>query len=161
MSVNKPVKKAIILDVVKKAGKQCKDFVYSTRVQYVGIGENNTAVIHHTFEDFFDFHVQLLGHFPEEAGLQIRRYSTESDGDSVSSQGTGRIIPEMPCQMMFVSEAVAKARIGQLQEYIQAIISLPPKISRSPITMQFFRVRWQTCAIARIISIHRTYLVFS
>ncbi|KAJ3216189.1 Myosin 10A, isoform D [Dinochytrium kinnereticum] len=138
ISVNKPVKKAIITDVTKKSGKQSKDFVYSIRVQYVGIGDNNSAVIHHTFEDFFDFHLQLLGHFPEEAGLQIRRFSSE--GESESPLSSNRIIPELPCQMMFVSEAVAKTRIGQLQEYIQAITTLPPKISRSPITMQFFRL---------------------
>ncbi|KAJ3031049.1 hypothetical protein HK097_005514 [Rhizophlyctis rosea] len=42
-------------------------------------------------------------------------------------------------QMMYVSDTVAKARIVQLQSYIEGILGLPPKISRSPIVMSFFR----------------------
>ncbi len=35
-----------------------------------------------------------------------------------------RIIPEMPGQMMFVSESVAKARVAQLQEYTAVRVML-------------------------------------
>ncbi len=62
--------------------------------------------ISHTFDEFFNFHLQLLGHFPEEAGLGLKEDKTE------------RVLPELPGQMMFVSEAVAKNRRTQLEEYL-------------------------------------------
>lgn len=66
------------------------------------------ALVQKTFDEYFDFHIQLIGHFPEEAGLRL--------GNSTSNSPS-RIIPELPGQMMFVSESVAKARIAQLQDY--------------------------------------------
>ncbi|KAJ3118691.1 Rho guanine nucleotide exchange factor 4 [Phlyctochytrium bullatum] len=146
ITVNKPVKKAVIYDVKKKGNPNSKDYVYSMRVHYAGPGpaSANTGEVHHTFEDYFDMHLQLIGHFPEEAGLSLRKFARPESGseekETGAAQASTRIIPELPCQMMFVSEAVAKARIGQLQDYINAILALPPKISRSPITMQFLRI---------------------
>ncbi|KAJ3025461.1 UNVERIFIED_CONTAM: Myosin 10A, isoform D [Siphonaria sp. JEL0065] len=85
LSMNKPVKKVVVSNVVQQTGKFNKDF---------------------TFEDFFDFHMSLVAQFPEDAGVQ-------SPNGSVPA----RIIPEFPPQMMFVSEAVAKLRMSQLQSY--------------------------------------------
>jgi hypothetical protein len=179
---NKPIKKALIVDVVRQtpSGTQSKDFVslcsrhfcnqdipftntriwfffffffchssytnfqvYVMRVSYIGTPENTFTLIRHTFEDFFDFHLQLIGHFPEESGLQVRpnrnNNNNNNETHSTSTTTPTRIIPELPAQMMFVSEAVAKSRVGPLQDYIKNILALPPKISRSPVTMQFLR----------------------
>ncbi|KAJ3410974.1 Myosin 10A, isoform D [Chytridiales sp. JEL 0842] len=127
---NKPVKKATIIDVKRMSsnGTQSKDYVYILRVAYVGTADNTYSLVHHTFDDFFDFHLQLIGHFPEEAGLHLHQTSESA-----------RIIPELPAQMMFVSETVAKSRTGALQEYVSGLIALPFKVSRSPVVMQFFR----------------------
>ncbi|KAI8822521.1 PX domain-containing protein [Fimicolochytrium jonesii] len=147
----KPVRKALITDVVKpggssKGGATGKDYVYHVQVFYVSVPDDQTTTIRQTYEDFFDLHMQLIGHFPEEAGVRVA--PMRSRGDSTSeveampggwSEGPKRIIPELPGQMMFVSEAAAKGRMAQLQSYIQAILALPPKISRSPVTLAFFR----------------------
>ncbi|KAJ3334259.1 Myosin 10A, isoform D [Blyttiomyces sp. JEL0837] len=138
-SFNKPIKRVMVAEVLKQSGQKqgSKDYIYSIRVFYVGPAavETTYSIIYHTFEDFVDFHLQLIGHFPEEAGLQLRPSLPNQTGDNAPQ----RIIPELPGQMMFVSEAVAKARIGLLQEYAKAVIALPQKISRSPVVMQFFR----------------------
>ncbi|KAI8833753.1 hypothetical protein BC829DRAFT_407635 [Chytridium lagenaria] len=143
-NINRPVKSATIMDVTRKTEKNGKDFVYTLRVQYVGQAESNVMyIVQHTYEDFFEFHLQLIGHFPEEAGVAKKEGGFKGPSAQVAKvEEDGkikRIVPELPGQMMVVSEAVAKTRIEMLQNYIQAIISLPAKISRSPLTMQFFR----------------------
>ncbi|KAJ3106972.1 Myosin 10A, isoform D [Phlyctochytrium planicorne] len=141
-NINRPVKSASIVDVNRKAERNNKEFTYTTRVQFVGQTEPNVFyIVQHTYEDFFDFHLQLIGHFPEEAGL-VNKKDAFGKNQSSTTEDEGkskRIIPELPGQMMVVSEAVAKTRIDMLQDYVEAILSLPPKISRSPLTMQFFR----------------------
>ncbi|KAJ3116908.1 Myosin 10A, isoform D [Phlyctochytrium bullatum] len=134
-TINRPVKSATIVDVVRKTEKNGKDFVYTTRVQYVGQTEPNVVyIIQHTYEDFFDFHLQLIGHFPEEAGVgtgagggkggvfkQGSAGSTSDDGEAGGK--AKRIIPELPGQMMVVSEAVAKTRLEMLQTYVESVLS--------------------------------------
>jgi hypothetical protein len=94
-----------------------------------------------SFEDFYELHLKLLGHFPEEAGIRTGTIPIEGQ----QNENT-RILPELPCQMMFVSEAVAQTRLTQLQGYVdvnfiltQALLKLPMKISRSPLVLSFFR----------------------
>lgn len=41
-----------------------------------------------------------------------------------NSKVTRRIIPDLPAQMMFVSEAIARSRITRLQEYINVSYSI-------------------------------------
>ncbi|KAJ3260020.1 Rho guanine nucleotide exchange factor 4 [Boothiomyces macroporosus] len=119
-SVNRPVKRATVLEVLKNNGTH----QYTYKIQITYISQGDPTIVYHTFDDFFDLHLQLIGHFPDAAGIKT--------ADNVSTQ---RILPELPAQMMFVSEAVAQARILQLQ----TLISLPPKISRSPTVLKFFR----------------------
>ncbi|TPX67259.1 hypothetical protein SpCBS45565_g03905 [Spizellomyces sp. 'palustris'] len=147
---NKPVRKATIIDVIRQqppaASRSAtgKDYVYLIDVFHVGVFDDQHMTIRHTYDDFFDFHMQLIGHFPEEAGVRVGLMQKDSTGELESmpgawSEGPRRIIPELPGQMMFVSEAAAKGRMAQLQDYIQCILALPSKISRSPVTMNFFR----------------------
>ncbi|KAJ3270899.1 bud emergence protein 1, partial [Borealophlyctis nickersoniae] len=134
--VNKPVRRARVLEVVRQSsGKSSNQYVYLIQVHHIGDPPTHSSLIRHTYEDFFDFHLRLLGHFPQEAGLRVGLGLHDT---TVPAQK--RIIPELPGQMMFVSEAVAKNRVGGLQNYIESILALPPKISRSPLVMHFFRV---------------------
>ena len=73
-----------------------------------------SEIIRHTFEDFFDFHLHLLGHFPAEAGVVAP--SNTSDGKVAT-----KIIPDLPCQKIFVSYDTAKVRVPQLQAYMEVI----------------------------------------
>ncbi|KAI9097060.1 Phox homologous domain-containing protein [Phlyctochytrium arcticum] len=148
--INKPVKRAVVTEVIKpqSAGSRAsagKDYVYLIDVYHVGVPEEQPPMtIRQTYDDFFDFHMQLIGHFPEEGG--VRAGLTKQNSEGVNSMPGGwseapkRIIPELPGQMMFVSEAAAQGRVALLHDYIQAILALPPKISRSPVTMNFFRM---------------------
>lgn len=127
--VNKPTKSAMIVDVLK-AGKN--SYVYVLEVERVG--DTARAKIYNTFEDFFDLHLQLLGHFPVEAGAAASSNVVRSPNDK-------RIIPDLPSQMMFVTYEVARTRGVALQTYIDAILTLPAKISRSPVVNAFFNPR--------------------
>ncbi|KAJ2998811.1 Rho guanine nucleotide exchange factor 4 [Globomyces sp. JEL0801] len=124
-SISKPVKKATITEMQRKVNI----FSYKINVQYLNVIEPST--ITHTFEDFFDLHLQLLGHFPEAAGIKT--------SEVVGQKANVRILPELPAQMMFVSEVVAQGRMSQLQTYIDILLNLPPKISRSPVVLKFFK----------------------
>ncbi|KAJ3070680.1 Myosin 10A, isoform D [Podochytrium sp. JEL0797] len=129
LKMNKPVKKLVFENVVQQTGRHCKDFIYIIRVYH---NSGTYSVIHQTFEDFVDFHMSLVAQFPEDAGVQ-----SVLAGSGVPAT---RIIPELPPQMMFVSEAVAKLRINQLQAYSKSVLALPVRISRSPYVMKFFRL---------------------
>ncbi|KAJ3189570.1 Myosin 10A, isoform D [Irineochytrium annulatum] len=140
MAVNKPIKHAQVVDVARKSKKDLKDFVYTLRVQYIGATDpKGFSLIHHTYEDFFDLHLNLLGHFPEEAGTQIRN---DGEGTTITTT-TNRIIPELPGQMMFVSEAVAKSRMATLQGYVQqchVLLGVRPGATRNEIRAAFRRL---------------------
>ncbi|KAJ3199483.1 Myosin 10A, isoform D [Entophlyctis luteolus] len=99
--VNKPVSRVIINNVFRPAGQRQTDFIYVVHIFY---NEDNSkfAVVHHTFEDFFDLHVALIAEFPSDSGI---------------GENSHRIIPHFPSQMMFVNSAVAMQRLGLLQSY--------------------------------------------
>ncbi|KAJ3244838.1 Rho guanine nucleotide exchange factor 4 [Chytriomyces hyalinus] len=122
LQMNKPVRKLVFHSVVQKTGRNAKDFIYVIRV-YHQTGQY--SVIHHTFDDLFEFHTHLVAEFPDDAGV---------------TSGSVRILPEFPPQMMFVSEAVARIRLSLLQQYAAVVVSLPVRISRSPYVMRFFRM---------------------
>ena len=65
--------------------------------------QTESYVIFQTFDDYFDFHLQLLGHFPTEAGIN----------------SSSRIIPDIPVQAMFVSESLAIERKRLLNQYMK------------------------------------------
>lgn len=104
---------------------------------------NEIRIIFLTYEDFFEFHLQLLFHFPEEAGttssvnalsssafnadIFVKRNLSKSIS-SLQSETKGtedptheRVLPDLPIQMMFVSGKVAKERMETLQTYLQVI----------------------------------------
>ncbi|KAI8807074.1 Phox homologous domain-containing protein [Cladochytrium replicatum] len=139
-TLNKPVRSVVISECFRKNHGSAKDYIYVMDVTYI---TSETNEIRHTYEDFFDFHLQLIGHFPEEAGVRIGLLRHDSPQES-----TKRLIPQLPGQIMFVTDAVAKSRISPLQEYLKAVLVLPPKISRSPWVLSFFRTNGKNAAAA-------------
>ncbi|KAI8916449.1 hypothetical protein BC831DRAFT_499483 [Entophlyctis helioformis] len=155
-AINKPVKAAKILDILRGTGAGPKAYTYSIAVTHIGLPDSQPpTLIQRTFDNFFDLHLQLVGHFPEAAGIstgaEVIRATTTTATTAAASPASGagggqagqppvkRILPELPGQMMFVSEAAARARTVQLQAYLDVLLTLPPKISRSPVVLKFFR----------------------
>ncbi|KAI9201937.1 uncharacterized protein BJ171DRAFT_601297 [Polychytrium aggregatum] len=167
-SINRPIKSVFVSNVVKYSGAGLKDYVYIIEVFHAGASASPQSgqsghIIYHTYDDFFSFHMCLIGHFPMEAGLSLealgqkRLVSHLNDHSSQPEKTAGihtqvsqspgrRIIPDLPGQVMFVSEAMAKNRIGLLQEYINDLLKLPAKIVRSPALMNFFRTSGKRAA---------------
>jgi hypothetical protein len=83
-----------------------KSFAYVVQVVYQDNGQGQTRK---TFDEIFELHLNLMGHFPEEAG--VAGFKTSGN----------RIIPEIPPQIMYVTEAVALSRIKLIQEYFDVI----------------------------------------
>jgi len=79
-----------------------------------------------SFDDFVQLHIKLIRKFPEEAGLK---------------QGFTRVLPELPPQQMFVSYSTAKARAEELDNYLQALMSLPEKLTKSEILRTFLKTQ--------------------
>jgi len=135
-NINRPVNEAKIVDVEIVCIESSKKYVYVIEVDR---GLSDIYNVRHTYDDFFDLHLQLIGNFPEEAGVSV---GFNKNNGTV----TRRIIPDLPAQMMFVSEAIARSRISRLQEYINTILKLPGKISKHPLVMNFFKTdgKWST-----------------
>jgi hypothetical protein len=91
-------------------------FLYTIQVETIS---KQTYQIQKHFDDFFELHLNLLGHFPECAGIVVEPTakfgSLSNSSTNVSEQ---RILPQLPQQMMYVSEQIASSRINTLQIYI-------------------------------------------
>ncbi|KAI9141017.1 hypothetical protein BKA69DRAFT_469474 [Paraphysoderma sedebokerense] len=125
-SFSKPIMSSIIIGVYKPS-EQTKDYIYVTETTHVSVAQSFLSF--HTFDDFFDFHLQLIGHFPEEAGLNVHNLITlpkslHSGHSSADTTEKPRIIPEFPPQMMMVNDAIARARLLKLQEYLNVRCSI-------------------------------------
>ena len=92
------------------------------------------VTIFETYSDFFDLHLQLLSFFPEEAGININQLLSKKDAPSIK-----RIIPELPSNIVYVTDSVARGRLPILENYISTILNLPAKISKSPVIMTFLK----------------------
>ena len=77
------------------------------------------------YENFYDFQVALLKEFPEEAGGNNRE----------------RILPYMPGPVTVVTDAISNGRRESLNNYIKALLALPPRISKCYLVRQLFAPR--------------------
>ncbi|TPX30848.1 hypothetical protein SeMB42_g07856 [Synchytrium endobioticum] len=137
LNISKPIQMASVVEIIQITigTKSKKEYIYVLQViRGTSMMETTAATIRHTFDDFFDFHLHLLGHFPAESG-----FITPSNVTAVVGHVATKIIPDLPCQKIFVSYDTAKLRMPQLQAYMEAIIALPPKVSRSPLVLEFFK----------------------
>ena len=140
------------------------------QVTYVTSSQGKIAprIIHHTFDDFLDFHLNLIGHFMSASSLtpsssfsslsslnqppsayasrpssssRVMKASNEKEimDGHLEVEPLEFSIPSLPVQRIFISEGSAQDRIGPLQKYIRSIIALPHKISRSPLVLKFLK----------------------
>ncbi|XP_023570244.1 neutrophil cytosol factor 1 [Octodon degus] len=98
-------------------------YVYMFLVKWQDLSEK---VVYRKFTEIYEFHKMLKEMFPIEAG---------------EINPENRIIPHLPAPRWFDGQRAAESRQGTLSEYCAAIMALPPKISRGPHVLGFFKVR--------------------
>lgn len=83
------------------------------------------------YEDFYEFQIALLDHFPAEAGRQLDENGNQSE----------RILPLMPGPLDKVDDYITAQRRGDLDQYIAELTRLPEYILRSELVRLFFEPR--------------------
>ncbi|EPQ27655.1 uncharacterized protein PFL1_04793 [Pseudozyma flocculosa PF-1] len=94
-------------------------------------GEERDLILYRLYEDFYEFQIALLDHFPSEAGR-------ETDDNGHSSE---RILPLMPGPLDEVDDLVTSQRRVDLDQYIVELCALPEYIMRSELVRLFFEPR--------------------
>ncbi|OAV96785.1 hypothetical protein PTTG_03563 [Puccinia triticina 1-1 BBBD Race 1] len=89
--------------------------------------ETTTLVLYRLYEDFFDFHAELLDLFPEEAGRE--NYDRPS------------IFPRLPEPKETVDDLLCAERVNTLSHYLQELSKLPSYIRDSEIFYEFLGPR--------------------
>ncbi|PLW34184.1 hypothetical protein PCANC_16430 [Puccinia coronata f. sp. avenae] len=89
--------------------------------------QTTTLVLYRLYEDFFDFHAELLDLFPEEAGRE--NYDKPC------------IFPRLPEPKETTDELVCAERVNTLSTYLEALGKLPSYIRDSEIFYQFLGPR--------------------
>lgn len=77
------------------------------------------------YQDFYDLQIKLLDLFPEEAGRR----------------GKTRTLPFMPGPLTLVNHAITSQRRASLDEYVQDLLRMKPKLSQSPVVQELFALR--------------------
>ncbi|KAN0064255.1 bud emergence protein 1 [Thecaphora frezii] len=94
-------------------------------------GEERDLILYRLYEDFYEFQIALLDHFPAEAGR-------ETDADGHTSE---RILPLMPGPLDDVDDLITSQRRVDLDQYIVELCALPEYIMRSELVRLFFEPR--------------------
>ncbi|CBQ69541.1 related to Protein scd2/ral3 [Sporisorium reilianum SRZ2] len=94
-------------------------------------GEERDLILYRLYEDFYEFQIALLDHFPSEAGR-------ETDANGHASE---RILPLMPGPLDVVDDLITSQRRVDLDQYIVELCSLPEYIMRSELVRLFFEPR--------------------
>lgn len=95
-------------------------------------GEERDLILYRLYEDFYEFQIALLDHFPAEAGRET---------DPATGKPSARILPLMPGPLEEVDDVITSERRGDLDKYIQELCALPPYILRSELIRLFFEPR--------------------
>lgn len=96
----------------------------------LGWSDGSDSIIFRGYQDFFDFHCQLLDSFPDESG---------------NIKGSERIIPFLPGKQVFrrSTKNLALQRLPKLHQYLQEILSLPLRMLSSIVLLAFLRDNWE------------------
>ncbi|UZJ52050.1 hypothetical protein CBS101457_001370 [Exobasidium rhododendri] len=106
------------------------------------IGEERDLILYRLYEDFYEFQIALLDHFPREAGR-------ETQG---GVQNT-RILPLMPGPLDQVDDLITSQRRNDLDTYINELCALPEYIMTSELVRLFFEPRpGDHCTVQPIVS---------
>ncbi|CAD6984675.1 unnamed protein product [Tilletia controversa] len=94
-------------------------------------GEVRELILYRLYEDFYEFQLALLEHFPAEAGRET----------GPNGQPNERILPLMPGPIDEVDDVITSQRRADLDTYIQELCALPEHIRRSELLRVFFEPR--------------------
>lgn len=94
-------------------------------------GEERVLILYRLYEDFYEFQIALLDHFPAEAGRDTLPNGQQSE----------RILPLMPGPLEHVDDYVTSGRKQELDTYINELCALPEYITRSELVRLFFEPR--------------------
>ncbi|KAJ1554107.1 Rho guanine nucleotide exchange factor 4 [Cladochytrium tenue] len=136
-AISRPVKSVVVDGVVKigtNGSKPSKDYLYTLRVQYLSAA-THTTMLHHALDDFVEFHLQLLAHFPLEAGVAPPPVSATGAGANVTARSGSarseadvrppqplvqRCLPQLAAALHPIASdaALAADRVAVLQAYV-------------------------------------------
>jgi bud emergence protein 1 len=94
-------------------------------------GEERDLILYRLYEDFYEFQIALLDHFPSEAGRETMP----------SGQPSERILPLMPGPLDHVDDIITSQRRTDLDTYINELCALPEYIMSSELVRLFFEPR--------------------
>lgn len=100
-----------------------RHYVYRLLVKWSDLSEK---IIYRTYPEIHTFHKSLKEMFPIEAGQIEKR---------------DRIIPSLPAPRWVENEKSHESKKSTVSDYCQALIQLPPHISRCSLLCGFYRVR--------------------
>ncbi|XP_033834237.1 neutrophil cytosol factor 1 [Periophthalmus magnuspinnatus] len=100
-----------------------RHYVFRLMVKW---SDDSEKLIYRTYPEIHTFHKSLKEMFPIEAGQIEKR---------------DRIIPSLPAPRWVENERTSESKQSTLTEYSQALLRLPPHISRCSALCSFFRVR--------------------
>ena len=92
----------------------------------VVLSDHSTRCLCRYYEDFFNFHQQILAAWPREGG----KYDTKDHKE--------RIIPFIPGPVMDVSENLCHRRMIDFDSYLKSLRDLPSHISKSVLANSFY-----------------------
>jgi len=95
------------------------------------VGEERDLILYRLYEDFYEFQIALLDHFPKEAGRETLPNGRPSD----------RILPLMPGPLEHVDDLITSQRRNDLDTYINELCALPEYIMSSELVRLFFEPR--------------------
>ncbi|CAG8546028.1 5245_t:CDS:2 [Funneliformis mosseae] len=81
--------------------------------------------LYRVYEDFYEFQIELLNRYPEEAGRT----------------GKQRILPFMPGPLSFVNESITSQRRIDLDAYVKELLCLPRYILLNPLINNLFGLK--------------------
>ncbi|PWN43429.1 hypothetical protein IE81DRAFT_300708 [Ceraceosorus guamensis] len=102
-----------------------------SRIPRAPNGEERDLILYRLYDDFYEFQIALLDHYPAEAGRETRADGTPSE----------RILPLMPGPLDEVDDLITSQRRVDLDAYIVELTSLPDYILKSELVRLFFEPR--------------------
>ena len=120
-----------IISVAEKEDSTTKEkFAFEINLGWFDGTDTSDTIIFRDYQEFYNFHRQLLDSFPQDAG---------------SIKGSKRIIPFLPRKQIFRrnTKNLALQRVPKLHEYLQEMLKLPDHILFSDVFLNFFRDNWE------------------
>lgn len=129
------VTSAAVSGVQERADRRSR-YVFELQI---GWSNGETTACYRGYQEFFEFHCQLLDRFPCEAG---------------NSKEEERSIPFLPGKKFFrkSTKSLALQRLPELDQYVKELVKLPEHISCCEQLLRFLRDDWNEDTLQLFIS---------